>query len=159
MNTSKRGAPIKRKDFEISKRIKAARKDKFTQQSLADALGVSLQTIKNWEQERNLPDDEMLKKIAEMCNVDFLWIKNLDVKSIIDRSKEILKNFDPNKCECVSFPSPREEARSYALIYALTMCGYKIEDILDKKQYSEYMEASIKNSIEFYMNNLNKKGE
>lgn len=151
--------PKKEKDYVICERIKTSRENaNLTQKDMADKLNIPLQTYKNWEQKRNIPDDQTLMKIAEMCAVDFLWLKNLDVKSIIDRSREILKNFDPNKWECITFPSPREEARSNALIYALIMCGYKIEDILDKKQYSEYMEASIKNSIEFYMNNLNKKG-
>lgn len=157
MTEKKRGAPIKQKDFIICERIKIARTGKFTQNELANNLDVSVQTVKNWEQKRNIPDDQTLKKISQLCDVDFLWLKNWDIASIVQRSRDIVENFNPSKAECVSFPSLKEESRSYTLIYALQMCGYKLDDIVNKKQYSEYMESSIKNSIEFYMNNLNRK--
>ncbi len=149
-------------DKTIGSRIKEARllmQPKMTQEKLADAMGVSRDTIRNWETGRSRPEqDESFDRLASILNVSANWLKNMEISDIIKTSKEILKHFNPNRCECITFPSPREEARSYTLIYALTMCGYKIEDIFDKKRYSEYMEASIRTSIEFYMKTLNKKG-
>ena len=49
-------------------------KDGLTQQELADAMNVSLDTVKNWEQCYNYPSIDMLIKIANFlnCDVDYL---------------------------------------------------------------------------------------
>ena len=156
----KRGRPkAPSKDKVISERIKIARNlvvPKLTQKELADMIGVSLDTIRNWEHGRALPDNEQrYEELAEIFNVKKEWLMNKDIPDIINMSLNILKNFNPNDCECITFPSIKEESRSYALIYSLMMCGYKLEAIKNKQQYCEYMEATIKNAITFYMNNLN----
>jgi len=146
----------------IGERIKEARllmQPKMTQEDLAIAMNVSRDTIRNWEKGRSRPDqEETYLKLASILNVSADWLKNMEVADIIKKSKQILTNFDIKSWDCYNPPSLKEEARSYALIYSLTMCGYKLEDIFNKKQYSEYMESSIRNSIDFYMQNLNKKG-
>lgn len=64
----------------IGDRIKQARKSvivdekSLTQKELAEALNVSCQAVKNWEQHINEPDLRNLKRISEICNVDFVWL-------------------------------------------------------------------------------------
>lgn len=146
----------------IGERIREARllmNPKMTQEKLAIEMNVSRDTIRNWEKGRARPEqEETYLKLASILNVSPEWIKNNEVSDILRKTKEILDSFDIKTWKHYSPPSIKEEARSYTLINALIMCGYKLEDIYDKKQYSEYMESSIKNSIEFYIKNLNKKG-
>lgn len=156
----KRGRPkAPAKDKVISERIKIARTlviPKLTQQNLADKLGVSLDTVRNWEHGRALPDNEQrYEELAAICHVKKEWLMNKEIPDIINMSLNILKNCNPNECECITFPSIKEESRSYALIYSLIMCGYSLDAIKNKQQYCEYMEATINNAIEFYMNNIN----
>ena len=143
----------------VAERIKFARENtyidgkKLTQSKLAELLFVSVQAVKNWEQGITSTDDDRLLDIARICNVDFLWLKGLDTETIIKTTKSLLENI---KWEVVPQESPRSEAKSYALVYSLLMCGYRPEDIYRKDQYAEYMEQSIKNAVEYFMKNLNK---
>lgn len=143
----------------VAERIRIARKNTYiagsrlTQGKLAELLFVSVQAVKNWEQGITSTDDERLQEIARICNVDFLWLKGLDTATIIQNTKSML---DSSSWEEASMPTPRAEATSYALIYSLLMCGYKIDDIKRKDQYAEYMENSIKSAVEYYMKTLNK---
>lgn len=59
----------------FGRRLKDVREDSDeTQQDLADLLGVSVSTIRNWEKDRNEPDYKVLVKICDHYNVtsDFL---------------------------------------------------------------------------------------
>ena len=59
----------------FGKRLKDMREDNDeAQQDLADLLGVSVSTIRNWEKERNEPDYEVLVEICDHYNVtsDFI---------------------------------------------------------------------------------------
>lgn len=74
----KNGRPALEIDKVVCGRIKEARKSaEMTQAQLADCLDVSVQSVKNWEQGINGTDDSTLKKIAEICDVDFVWLKNI----------------------------------------------------------------------------------
>lgn len=50
--------------------IKKYRKDKFTQETLAEAIGVSSQNINDIEGKRRFPRSETLVKIAEVLGVE-----------------------------------------------------------------------------------------
>lgn len=53
----------------ISKRIAIARKGKgWIQTQLAEALGVSVDTVRRWEQGKRPPDTEMLQRLAQALN-------------------------------------------------------------------------------------------
>lgn len=142
-----------------AERIKQARKNTFidgkrlTQNKLAELLFVSVQAVKNWEQKITSTDDDRLQDIARICNVDFLWLKGLDSETIVKTTKDMIEN---TEWELSSQETPQSEVKSYALIYSLLMCGYKMKDIYRKDQYAEYMEQSIKNAVEYFMKNLNK---
>lgn len=159
------GRPKKNINPLIGQRIREARnntfidvggrKKKMTQKALADRLFVSLQAVKNWEQGINSVDDSNLMRISKICNVDYLWLKCLDSITIMQTSKAILDSTNLNNQGETPNLTVREESKSLALIYSLQMCGYTLNDVVNKAHYCSYMESSIKSAIEFYMENIN----
>lgn len=58
-----------------NERLKKERKKKYkTQDAFADALGVSIESVRNWEQGRILPEMGTLFKICDLlgCDLDYL---------------------------------------------------------------------------------------
>ncbi len=83
--------------------VKRLRKEKeLTQETLADFLGVSFQTISKWERGENYPDITMLPTIASFFNVtidDLLGVnKSLEKQKI----NEYLKLYDDMKLKDLS---------------------------------------------------------
>lgn len=59
----------------ISKRIAMARKQKgWIQTQLAEALGVSVDTVRRWEQEKRIPDTNMLQKLAQALDTTTAYL-------------------------------------------------------------------------------------
>ena len=55
----------------LNENIKQLRKNKgYTQETLAQQLGVVRQTVSKWEKGLSVPDAELLQKIAEVLEVD-----------------------------------------------------------------------------------------
>lgn len=54
----------------LSKNIKKYRKGKFTQETLAEAIGVSTQNINNIEGKRRWPREETLVKLADILEIE-----------------------------------------------------------------------------------------
>ncbi|MDO4198373.1 MAG: DUF3955 domain-containing protein [Erysipelotrichaceae bacterium] len=72
--------------------IKKIREDnKMSQEDFADVLGVTRQAVSNWENERNLPDIEMIISISEKFTVSLdeliLGEKRMSEKLIKDGSE------------------------------------------------------------------------
>lgn len=62
-------------------KLSRLRKDKnYTQEQLADILGVSRQSVSKWEQDLAFPETEKLIKISELfnCSVDYLLKENTE---------------------------------------------------------------------------------
>lgn len=69
------------------KRLEGLRKSrKLTQKQLADELGMSKQTISNWENSNILPSIETLIRLCKFFNVSTDYILGLDNKNYIDVS-------------------------------------------------------------------------
>lgn len=59
----------------LSERIKQARKrGKYTQDALADAIGVSSRAIKSYEKDASKISVSKVKKIAHLCGVNEIWL-------------------------------------------------------------------------------------
>ena len=54
----------------LSKNIKKHRKGKFTQETLAEAIGVSTQNINDIEGKRRWPREETLVKLADILEIE-----------------------------------------------------------------------------------------
>lgn len=73
-------------------RLKAARKAcKFTQQQIADMLGIDRSTYSYYETGRTHPPMENLVKLAAIFNTDVLWIVGESRKeSVLCKSDDVL---------------------------------------------------------------------
>ena len=93
---------------ELGSKIKEARLSaKLTQKQLADALGVSAQSVSNWESSRNKPDFKVIQRIADTTNKKLNWfiqeeslINQTETEELIlsysllnDKGKELLLNY------------------------------------------------------------------
>jgi len=59
---------------------------KYTQQKLADKLGVSHQAVSNWERGESMPDISILPKLAELLGTS--------VDNILSADRDDFKGFD-----------------------------------------------------------------
>ena len=80
--------------MDFGQQIKKVRTDhKLTQEEMANKLNVSRQTISSWENNRNLPDLELVVQIAEKFNLsvdELLTGENLKDKLLKD-GREVTK--------------------------------------------------------------------
>lgn len=87
--------------MDIGSKLKNARSEaKFTQEEIAEKLGVSRQTISNWENSKSYPDIISVIKLSDIYSItldallkeDENMIKHLDETTNIVKSKNRLKN-------------------------------------------------------------------
>ena len=77
--------------MEIGSKIKKSRIDaKLTQEQAAEALGISRQTISNWENEKSYPDIASVLKMSDLYGVslDFLLKGEVPMKDYLDYIEE-----------------------------------------------------------------------
>lgn len=68
-----------------NKLIKLRKRDKISQEVLAEMLGVSRQTISNWENDLTKPDICQLKKISKIFNISIDEFLDNSVRDIIEK--------------------------------------------------------------------------
>lgn len=69
----------------FGERVKKVRKSmKLTQVQFSKMLGVSKQTVSNWENDEAVPGIDLLKKIAEKCDVTTDYLLELDQRYILN---------------------------------------------------------------------------
>lgn len=87
--------------MDIGSKLKSARNEaKFTQEEIAEKLGVSRQTISNWENSKSYPDIISVIKLSDIYSItldallkeDENMIKHLDETTNIVKSKNRLRN-------------------------------------------------------------------
>ena len=84
--------------MEIGSKIKKSRIDaKLTQEQAAEALGISRQTISNWENEKSYPDIVSVLKMSDLYGVslDYLLKGDSPMKNYLDyieESTNVVKN-------------------------------------------------------------------
>lgn len=109
-------------DYDIGGKIKAARIEKrLTQEQVAELLGVSRQTISNWENEKSYPDIISVIKMSECYDVslDYLLKGEQKMKNYYDYLEEstnvVKSNTNRNKTITIL---------SYLLIWAFAMIAF-----------------------------------
>lgn len=78
-------------------KIKELRKQKgLTLQELADMIGVSNQTVSNWENEKTEPDIKSLVRLASIfsCTIDYLILGDPETNKTILDDKEVNEMVD-----------------------------------------------------------------
>lgn len=148
----RRGAPKKVIDKKaIGKRIAQARKQAgLTQEELMELIGrKNVKSISDWERGISTPPKKTLEKIANICGVSFDSIytandaQTEESGKIIQQSINILRSFDPI-----------EYHLNVAMRNARSKVNLKNISSADLGRFEAYMEASIKSSMEFFINNL-----
>lgn len=83
--------------MEFSEQIKMIRRrSKLTQEELAKKLNVSRQAVSNWENNRNLPDLEMLIKISSVFEISLDQLILGDAK-MNKMTEKLIKDTDENR--------------------------------------------------------------
>ena len=79
-------------EYDIGSKIKAARLEKkLTQEQVAELLGVSRQTISNWENEKSYPDIISVIKMSDCYEVslDYLLKGEQTMKTYMNILKKV----------------------------------------------------------------------
>ena len=78
--------------------IELRKKEKLTQEKLSDKLGISRQTLSNWESGNTCPDIEQAKAIAKLFKIslDDLTDNQLDVE--LKQDNNVLVNLINKEC-------------------------------------------------------------
>lgn len=72
--------------MELGNKIMKLRKEKkLSQETLADTLGVTRQTISNWELNVTKPDISQIKKISKYFNISIDELLDNDIRDIIEK--------------------------------------------------------------------------
>lgn len=82
-------------------KLKNLRRSKYLLQSdIAKKLNVSTSTVGMWEQGRNQPDNETVKKLANLFNVTADYLLDNDVKE--DPNKDLLETISVDLADPIS---------------------------------------------------------
>lgn len=141
----------------IGTRIKQARIEalgyrKMTQKELSEKIGCTRDTVRNWEHDRVIPDNDRLKQIALICNVDWRWLLLGDIvnstndegiKNILVQTDGILKAFTPEEEEKIFQQALFRAFNSWGI-------GYHVEKIEDKEELCLFLKRLIIKGIDLY---------
>ncbi|WP_257295173.1 helix-turn-helix domain-containing protein [Endozoicomonas sp. YOMI1] len=77
----------------LTTRILCSRKDKkFSQQALADLIGVSRSALAQWETSMSSPSLDNLRKMAEILEVSFEWLATGRGNQYLVSSDEVISD-------------------------------------------------------------------
>lgn len=130
--------------------IELRKKDNLTQEKLAEKIGVSRQTLSNWENDITSPDLNQANKIVKIFNIslDDLVDNKTDIEC--SKAKSILTNLIGKKCYL------DEDSDDYRLSYN-TLCKVidvnndfiKVEFKSGKNMITKLISMNLISSIEF----------
>ena len=145
----------------IGKFIATCRKEKkFTQQELAERLGVSDRTIGNWENGRNMPDYSILKELCNTLDIDvneFLSGEKIEKNEIQTHS---IENLDLILKEYYKMKKQKNMFKSISIIIGIIaislvvafnfififMGGLNIDEVItDTNKYQEVIGVNANN--------------
>lgn len=81
----------------------ARKKCGFSQEAVAEKLGVSRQTISKWETDETVPDIYQSKKMARLYNISLDDLIEFDVE--LDEIQEIIEKSDEKTAERIDWTS------------------------------------------------------
>ena len=139
----------------LGENMRFLRKEKkMTQEELAEALGVSFQTVSRWETGLCYPDMEMLPDIAGFFSVTVDKLLGTDkalerrrVEEYLNRFREAASRGDVEECIRVAREGVAEYPHEYALLnklmYALFMAGDSGGGIPDWEENRQKYDAEV----------------
>lgn len=148
--------------IKLGEKIRELRqRDSRTQETLAEALGVTSQAVSRWEVNRGYPDIEIIPAIANYFNITIDELfgysseRDVRIKHIIDTSDSMLnEQINIEECICLLREAvsefPAEVSLHLRLGYALTMYGFQK---YGARRYSKENADYAVNDIEFNKRN------
>ncbi|MDE7313448.1 MAG: helix-turn-helix transcriptional regulator [Eubacterium sp.] len=141
--------------LQIGETLKSLRKEKeITQEELAEALGVSCQSVSRWELGVCYPDIELIPEISDffavtadkLLGTDRLIEKN-KVETYLNRYQEAVSQGDMKRCIQIAREGVGEFPNNYTLLnklmYALFLAGDEDGNIPDWKENIQKYDAEI----------------
>jgi len=95
---------------------------KYTQQKLADKLGVSHQAVSNWERGESMPDISILPKLAELLGTS--------VDNILSADKDDFKGFDEILDNVNIITKRKKKNRDAEILDYLNTVAQKLNEII-----------------------------
>lgn len=135
--------------MKLGKKIAMLRKkEKITQEKMADKLGISRQTISNWELDVTKPDIEQIIKIAKMFKIsidDLLDNKTNDIMlaKIQNTEKLVNKNFKAVKYLAIIIYFILLTSSMFTIIYFATKKDFTTDYQVDFSCSSETFEVKV----------------
>ena len=122
----------------------------YTQEKLANKLGITRQTLSNWECNITSPDLEQAKKIAEIFNISLDDLVNINLE--IDTNKSILNGLIGKEClvdsECFDL---KYNSLTKCRIIDVNSKYIKIEYTYKKENIIKLIDKNLINSICYEM--------
>lgn len=112
----------------------------FTQEDLADKMGVSRQTIYKWENDIVFPTKDKLKELVSLLDTSFDYLmkddedkEQVSEEKLSSKENDILTNGDGSKEEKASVPEPQP----LTPLYTCKNCSKIIYDESDANKFTE----------------------
>lgn len=143
----------------------ARKKSGLSQESVAEKLGVSRQTISKWETDETMPDIRQSKKMAVLYNVslDELISFDIDVKEIqemIDRtSDEVVDKIDWTNAWAKKYPILIEYQDKVNIPNYAVRIGKMLDELKEEYHFSELDAMLVLKDILAKVWNSRKKGK
>lgn len=121
----------------FGEQIKKLRSDRnITQQEMADALGISRQAVSHWENNRNLPDIELLIEIAKNFSISLDELI-LGGKEMNNMTEKLINDGSENKRRKLNLSC----ARIGMGLFALSLLSYFAGVFLIPIEFENYFSA------------------
>lgn len=144
----KRMEPI---DKGFAERLIIARKShkpKLTQAEIAERLQVNVDTVRNWEHGRVLPNnDRYYAALAKILNVEEHWlITGNTQEDILNQVKSVFDSFNQSGFR-------KDDPAWYYYKYPLH--NSDLSQIKDIEKFNVYLDETVKNAITTYIKTIN----
>lgn len=145
-------------ELNFGERIKHLRRQRdLTQEALADALGISAQSVSKWECAYGYPDITQLPAIANFFGVTIDELLNNDPDSreeIIKQFDQLRKEYEEASEEQIEFV--RKYCRRYPdeLYYSYIFCGILAHHIIHTPEHRTKYEALLRTTAESLLDSV-----
>jgi len=128
--------------------IELRKKDKYTQEKLSELIGVSRQTLSNWESNVTSPDLSQAKKIVEIFKISLDDLINNETEIECSNNNSILSKLNGKKCFLdIDTYDYRLDFTTEVTIMDIDSSFIKISFVYKKKNIIKLLDMNLIHSI------------
>lgn len=128
--------------------IELRKKEKLTQEKLSEKIGISRQTLSNWESNITCPDINQAKRIAQIFKISLDDLLSNDMEVECKKEKDILKKLINEECYLdIDTTDYRLNFMKKVKIIDVMSDFIKIEFIDNKNSIKKLIDRKLINSI------------